>query len=142
MTGGPGAFTHAARAAILAATGGRCAGCGSPGPLELNHRAARRMGGTSLRGLGQPHNGVALCNGPGTNGCHAWSEANPDEARLLGWRLHEPDPAEPFWTVHLGWCRWVLLDDGPPCWCVQPFQTPPSPGRDTAVRAFQRQEES
>ena len=142
MTRGPGAFNDAARAAILAATGDRCAGCGSAGPLELNHRAARRMGGTSIRDLGQPHNGVALCNGPGTRWCHTRTEAQPDLARLLGWRLHTPDPDAPFWTRQFSWCRWVLLDDAPPCWCIQPFQPSPGPDADQAVGAFTRHKEA
>ena len=133
MTRGPGAFTDAARAAILASHPG-CVCCGQPA-TELHHRAPRRAGGTRRPDVGAAHNGLPMCQR-----AHAWTESHRAHATRLGWLLHDPDPAVPFWTVRLGWCRWVLLDDGPPCWCIQPFQPSPGPDADQAVGAFTRQE--
>lgn len=112
MTGG--AFSPAARAAILEASGDRrCAGCGAV-PVTCQHRRARGMGGTRLTALAEAVNGVPLC-GDGVRGCHGWTEAHPTEGALLGWRLEAgEDPlVAPFWTHLLGWRRWVL-DDGTP----------------------------
>lgn len=103
-----GAFTPAARAAILAVTGGRCAGCDRPGPLTCQHRRARGMGGS--RTAGDPRNGLPLC-GSGTTGCHGWAEEHPRDAALLGWRLTWGDTLDaPFWTAQWGWRRYL---DGP-----------------------------
>lgn len=112
MTGG--AFSPAARDAILNASGDRrCAGCGNP-QVTTQHRRARGMGGTRRDELGQAVNGVPLC-GDGVRGCHGWAESLPVVAGLLGWRLSvlEDPLVEPFWTRLLGWRRWVL-DDGVP----------------------------
>lgn len=135
MTGGPGAFTPATRAAIRDSHPG-CVGCGSRVD-ELHHVRPRGIGGTSNAAIRQPWNGLPVCRS-----CHRIAESRRSLARDLGWLTTRPDPDEPFWTCRLGWCRWVLLDDGPTCWCIQPFQTPPSPGRDAAARAFQHQEAS
>lgn len=107
-----GAFTDAARAAILAVTDGRCAGCGRTSPLTCQHRRARGMGGTSRLAIGHPANGVALC-GSGTTGCHGWTEHHPTLAGLLGWRLGpDEDPlAAPFWLGQYGWRRYTVADD-------------------------------
>lgn len=100
-----GDFSPAARAAILERSMGRCAGCGTTTGLTIQHRRARRMGGTSNTAIGHPANGIALC-GSGTTGCHGWTEAHPTAAALLGWRL-EPgdDPTDvPYWD-HV-WDSW------------------------------------
>ena len=128
-----GAFTPGVRAAILDAHPG-CVGCGRP-VTEVHHRAPRRAGGTRRVEVGAPYNGLGLCSPH-----HAWTERHRATAGFLGWLLHEPDPAAPFWTRQFGWCRWGLLDDGPPCWCIQPFQPSPGPDADHAVGVFQRQE--
>lgn len=100
-----GAFDDRARAAIYEVGGGRCIGCGDPN-VTAQHRRARGMGGTSDVTRGHPANGVPLC-GSGTTGCHGWTEAHPDEARLLGWRLDPGQDAlgSPFWTRY-GWKAW------------------------------------
>lgn len=132
---GKGAFSPAARAAILDAHLGRCVSCGRPA-AELHHRAPRGAGGTSNAAIGQPWNGLATCSFH-----HAWIESHRAHARLLGWLTTHPDPAVPYWTRIYGWCSWVLLnDDGPPCWAVRPFQPAPGPDAHAAVRAFLRQE--
>lgn len=106
-----GAFSAPARAAIYEAGGGRCVGCGSA-QVTAQHRRARGMGGTSREEIGYAVNGVPLC-GDGVRGCHGWTEHNPDEADLLGWRLtHGQDWTEPWWT-RFGWRRWVIEDGMP-----------------------------
>ena len=111
MTAG-GAFGPAARATILGATDGRCAGCGAV-PVTCQLRRARGMGGTTSTAAGHPANGVALC-GSGTTGCHGWAEHHPEHAARLGWRLRPgEDPHEaPWWHYVLGWRRWVTGPDG------------------------------
>ena len=102
----PGDFSEDARAAIFEAGGWRCVGCGNSSPLTTQHRIARGMGGTSLRLIGSPTNGVALC-GSGTTGCHGWAESHPLAAGMLGWRVsrHE-DPTDVPWWTRFGWRCW------------------------------------
>lgn len=130
-----GVFTPAVRAAIRDSHPG-CVGCGSRVD-ELHHIRPRGMGGTSNRDVGAPWNGLPTCRT-----CHRVAESRRDLARTLGWLTARPDPHTPFWTVRLGWCRWVLLDDGPPCWCIRPFQPSPGPDADQAVGAFTRHKET
>lgn len=105
---GAGVFNPAARAAIIEAGGGRCVGCGRP-DVTCQHRRARGMGGTSEASIGHPANGVPLC-GDGVRGCHGWTEANPRDARLLGWALAPgEDPLEaPYFDRLYGWRRWTV----------------------------------
>lgn len=124
------AFPPWVRAAVLQACGYRCAGCGAANGVEVHHRAARRMGGAKGPGWSAPFNGLALCGAV----CHPWVEAHPDAARDLGWTLHAPSPAAPFWTTQAGWLAWTLLEDGgSPCWCTRmldlrkPLALPPQP---------------
>lgn len=107
---GAGEFSPLARAAILEATLGRCAGCGRVAD-SCQHRRARGMGGTSDVSIGHPANGVGLCGGAlaGVRGCHGWAEAHPLEAELLGWRLAPGAPAlgAPFYALPWqGWRAW------------------------------------
>ena len=62
-------------------------------------------------------------------------EGHAPALRTLAVRFLTGDPV----TQGLGWCSWVLLDDGPPCWCVT-TTTPPGPDAEQAARAFARQE--
>ena len=128
-----GAFTPGVRAAVVASHPG-CVGCGARA-TEVHHRAPRGAGGTSNRAVGAPFNGLPLCGFH-----HRWAESHRAHAALLGWLTPAPPPDAPFWTSAFGWCRWVLLTDGPPCWCVQPFQPSPGPPHDDAARAFQAKE--
>lgn len=97
-----GSFPPRVRAAIVGREDGRCAGCGSTDRLECQHRRARGMGGTTRGELAHPANGVPLCAR-----CHAWTEAHPDHARALGWRLDlTGDPlAVPYYSRAYGWRR-------------------------------------
>lgn len=103
-----GAFSDAARAAILEAGHGRCVGCGRQ-DVTTQHRRARGMGGTSSAAIGSVANGVPLC-GSGTTGCHGWAEHHPDDAALMGWRLVAGEDAEeaPWWDRVYGWRVWHL----------------------------------
>lgn len=109
---GDGSFSDAARAAIYEAGMGRCIGCGDS-RLSAQHRSARGKGGTSGAAaalIASPANGVPLC-GDGVRGCHGWTEANPEWAELLGWRvLAGMDIAAAPWWTRFGWNRWVQVD--------------------------------
>lgn len=130
-----GSFSDAARAAIYEATGGRCAGCGSP-QVTAQHRRARGKGGTSRAEIGQPGNGVALC-GSGTTGCHGWAEHHPAAALLLGWRLDASDDlvGAPFWTRH-GWYCWGVEDGWWYVAYVDPAELDHADERAAAVSEF------
>jgi hypothetical protein len=110
-----GSFSDATRAAIYMVGSGRCIGCGRP-DLTAQHRSARGKGGTSGAAalvLASAANGVPLC-GDGVRGCHGWTEANPEWAELLGWRVPSwQHPADaPFWT-RFAWGRWVMVEGCP-----------------------------
>lgn len=128
-----GAFSPAVRAAIRDAHPG-CVGCGRP-VEELHHVRPRGMGGTSNRDVGAPFNGLGACAR-----CHRFAESHPGVAAALGWRTRVPSPDSPFWTLRLGWCRWVLLDAETQyaTWCVSPFQEAPSAEAVAAAAGFQR----
>lgn len=108
-----GVFSPAARAAIIEAGSGRCVGCGRH-DVTTQHRRARGMGGTSDVTIGHPANGVPLC-GDGVRGCHGWTEHNPTDGALLGWRLVTGEAAleTPWWDRLLGWRRWFEEPDEP-----------------------------
>ena len=129
-----GAFTPQVRAAITNAHPG-CVGCGRPVD-EVHHVRPRGMGGTSNPDIGVPWNGLGLCRS-----CHAWAESHRATARALGWLTVRPSPTAPYWTCRYGWCTWTLLDDAPPCWCVAPFQSPPSPDGAAAIHTYQHTRE-
>ena len=129
---GSGAFTPAARAAILTATLDRCAGCGTTHNLHIHHRRPRGTGGTRNTSIGEPFNGVALCH---TH--HTWAETHRDTARHLGWLTPHPHPDHPYWTLQWGWIAWTLLDDGQPCWCIRLVNPPPGPAA-AAVHSIPR----
>lgn len=133
MTGGPGAFTPATRAAIRDSHPG-CVGCGGRVD-ELHHVRPRGIGGTSNAAIRQPWNGLPVCRS-----CHRIAESRRSLARDLGWLTARPDPDEPFWTFRLGWCRWVLLDAETryATWCVAPFQEAPSAEAVAAAAGFRR----
>lgn len=129
-----GAFTDAARTAILQAHPG-CVGCARPVD-EIHHRRPRGVGGTNNPEIGQPWNGIGLCHT-----CHRIAESRRALARALGWLTPTPTADVPYWTCRYGWCTWTLLGDGPPCWCVAPFQSPPSPEATAAIHTYQHDRE-
>lgn len=115
----PGAFSVTTRQIILARAGGYCErrGCTAPAS-NIHHRRARGMGGDRRPETSSASNGVALC-GSGTQGCHGWVEAHPNEARELGLRVHRNhDPAEIPVYLRRGWV--LLTDDGR----AEPTQAP------------------
>ncbi len=108
------AVSPAVRETVLIRAGYVCERC--YGPLDgvhgysLQHRAARRMGGSKLAHLGDPTNLLAL-DGSGVTGCHGWVEDHPAEAYSLGLALRtgwNPDQT-PYCDVHGRW--WLLIDD-------------------------------
>jgi 5-methylcytosine-specific restriction protein A len=89
---------------------GSCIRCDVAEPLTLQHRRARGMGGTRRPESNQPAALIVLC-GSGTTGCHGWTEAHPDQARALGYRVGQlENPAD----VPVLWhgVRVLLDDDG------------------------------
>ena len=134
VTGKPGEFSDAARAAIYQVGDHRCIGCGRT-DLNTHHRRRRGMGGTSDRGIGHPTNGVPLC-GSGTLGCHSYTHSHPADGLLLGWNLPDDgDPlAAPFYDVRFGWRRWTL-DDGFP---LVEFVSAPQHAPADRLEAMQR----
>lgn len=125
-----GAFSPAARSAALGAHLGRCVSCAARA-TEVHHRAPRRAGGTRRREISEPHNAAPMCQG-----CHRFIESHREVGYALGWLLHEPDPAAPYWTRLLGWCTWTLLTDGEnPTWCIRTNQpTPDARAAEVAAR--------
>lgn len=107
-----GEFTYRQRQAIYERDGA-CLGCGQSRDWTVQHRVARGMGGTRTK-MTTTH-GIYLC-GSGTTGCHGWTEAHPDQARILGWRVdRDIDPATvPVWrhNVAMGHC-WAWLTEEP-----------------------------
>lgn len=86
----------------------RCLICGHRDTLDVHHRRARGMGG-STRAKHELSNLMTLCRT-----CHDWVEAHPNEARARGYRLDvDQDPRlVPVFAVTVngtGW--WLLLDD-------------------------------
>lgn len=120
-----GAFSPAARAAVMESTQGRCAGCGSKA-TEVHHRYPRGMGGTSRVSVGGPWNGIPACSG-----CHAWAESHRERARDLGWLLRDPVPSRPWWCYPYGWRRWIDVDG---CWLVAWVDGPPPAATPNATR--------
>lgn len=140
MSASDAVFAPEVRAGIVLASGGGCAGCGRATGLNVQHRRARGSGGSSDERKRRPCNGVALC-GSGTTGCHGWTEAHPDHARLLGWRLDPGvDPRVPFYTCW-GWRAWICDGDPdrPADWLVELIEPASIPVVNrAAVDAFRR----
>lgn len=108
-----GAFSKQTRTLILMRDGYTCQRCGvAPGDawpgINLQHRSARQMGGTSRLHLALPSNGIVLC-GSGTTGCHGWVESHPELAEVHGLVVASwADPATvPVYTLE----GWRLLDN-------------------------------
>ena len=69
--------------------GYRCARCGryaGSGPMSIQHRRARGMGGTRQPNTNSPSNLILLC-GDGVRGCHGHIEQNRAEARKMGYNI-------------------------------------------------------
>lgn len=84
-----------ARKLVELRSGGRCEGCGRPGPTEWAHRVSRAQGGPWTAA-----NGLALCgdltggHAPTTGGgCHPWSHsaAGRPICEKRGWILRRRD---------------------------------------------------
>lgn len=121
------AVSPGVREICLERAGYRCEFC--YGPLDgvfgysLQHRAARRAGGSRLAHLGQPPNLLVLC-GSGTTGHHGWVEDHPTEAYELGLALRTGwDPEQtPYCDVHDQWR--LLLPDGTSIPIQMPWRRP------------------
>jgi 5-methylcytosine-specific restriction protein A len=99
-----------AKQETLVRDSGRCLLCRATDGLDVHHRRARGMGGTSRPAHLRRSNLVTLCRR-----CHDRVEAHPMVARALGYRLDRgSDPEEvAVWAATLlgsGWTR--LFDDG------------------------------
>lgn len=99
-----------ARTAVRVASAGRCQ-LQVPNVCEgraagVHHRTKRSAGGRW-----HPANLVDAC-GSGTTGCHGWTEAHPELAKLLGWWLVPGQDALDvpawLWTPQgRAWWRWT-----------------------------------
>lgn len=106
-------FTPAAKALILARSGGICE-LDSCGPAEvIHHRRPRGAGGTSLAWVNQPANGLHV-----SRSCHDWIEGRiPSWSRVqsgkVGWLVSQHSDRVSADVPVLYRNRWVLLtDDG------------------------------
>lgn len=72
----------------------RCVRCGTAdGPISLQHRVARGMGGTRNPAVHSPANLIVLC-GDGTSGCHGRVEQRAQADHDAGyWLRRDEDPA-------------------------------------------------
>ena len=93
----------------------RCARCGKHagnGPMSIQHRRARGMGGTRQPNTNSPSNLILLC-GDGVQGCHGRIERNRAEARKTGYNVPQfvANPASipvRYWDGR----TYILNDDG------------------------------
>lgn len=101
---------------LLGRTAGLCEGCRTTTWTDKAHRLAASQGGRWT-----PDNILGLCRA-----CHAWSHAQPTDARAAGWILPSGTvpAAAPVWLVSASvWPGWYLLgvdgwhhaaEEGPP----------------------------
>jgi hypothetical protein len=102
----------AVRKLVLERDGWRCFCCGRSvlsREYSLQHRQARKIGGTSRPEINSPANLVVLL-GSATTECHGRVESRREEAARLGYSLRSWQKPEttPVFHHRLGW---VLLDD-------------------------------
>lgn len=115
------------RVLCLERAGYVCEFCYGPldGPFgySLQHRAARRAGGSKLAHLGQPPNLLVMC-GSGVTQCHGKAEANPEWAYERGLALRTGwDPEQtPYQDIHDQWR--LLLPDGQSIPIQMPWRRP------------------
>jgi hypothetical protein len=111
---GDGSFSAVVRQTILDRDHYRCQRCGmnvDTGIIghSIQHRIARKMGGTNEPHISRASNGLLLC-GSGTTGCHGLVEAEPAFAAAMGYAVESwADPTTVPYCRFDGW--WVLLDD-------------------------------
>ena len=87
----------------------RCAACGNPSTLEIQHRINRGMGGNPSGNLNRLSNLLTLCHQ-----CNSQLEADADFAdkgRAHGWKLQRWQ-VPTWWPVFYAWAdEWRRLDD-------------------------------
>ncbi|NED96461.1 HNH endonuclease [Phytoactinopolyspora alkaliphila] len=98
--------TQSTRDQVLERDGG-CLRCHSIDALQVHHRIARGMGGSSDASLNRPANLVTLCEA-----CHRHVEEHPEWAYRAGWKIRgrNVNPASVPIATFYGWV--VLCDDG------------------------------
>jgi hypothetical protein len=106
----------AVRKLILDREGMHCAACGisvTGIPASVQHRRARRMGGSSDPAANRPGNLVLLC-GDGVTGCHGLAESRDPHMHERGFWIYswESPAAVPVMLADEGdWALTVWLDD-------------------------------
>lgn len=115
------------RALCLERANYRCEYCYGPldGPFgySLQHRAARRAGGSTRPDLSRPANLLTLC-GSGTTGDHGQVEHNPEWAYERGLALRTGwDPERTPYQDSIGDWR-LLTDDGTTIPIQMPWRRP------------------
>jgi gp62 family protein len=93
----------------------RCARCGrhaGNGPMSIQHRRARGMGGSKSPNTNSPSNLILLC-GDGVRGCHGHIEQNRSEARKAGYNIPQfVDNPEAIPVQYWDGRTYLLKDDG------------------------------
>lgn len=98
--------TREIRTAVEHRDRGVCLRCmGRSGGLQIHHRVARGMGGTSADWVNLTSNLVLLCAD-----CHRWVEDHPLEAYRSGWKIRGRDTDPTTAPVRTRW-GWVYLDN-------------------------------
>jgi hypothetical protein len=108
-------FSRAVRALVWARSGGYCEACGTwlgDHGGQLQHRLARRAGGSRDAVISGAANAARLCGTP-QSGCHGLCEARSEHMHAAGWWLASwQDPlAEPV-LVHGAGSGVTLTADG------------------------------
>ena len=70
------------RRLVHARSGGICERCRAARAVDVHHRRARGMGGSTVGWINSPSNLVDLCRK-----CHEWVEANFTAALATGWKI-------------------------------------------------------
>lgn len=135
---GDGSFPPAVRRQVFDRDQGRCASCGREftwdgGGWSIQHRIARKQGGTTHPRIAAVENGLLLC-GDGVQGCHGWVEHHPTAAEELGFAVPSwADAATvPVCTPVRGWV--LLTADG------EVIAVQPPPGGNALNAAVRYQE--
>ncbi|WP_326828727.1 hypothetical protein OIE13_22735 [Streptosporangium sp. NBC_01810] len=110
------------RQAVLERDGHACAACGRSiigRQYSLQHRRARKRGGSRLSWIDQPQNLVTLCgSATSPGGCHLRMESRASEGQTLGYVISEWPEIDPrFVPVHVvgefGTSKvWLTADGG------------------------------
>lgn len=78
------------RQAVHTRSGGVCERCRRATAVDVHHRRARGMGGSSWPGINKITNLVDLCRP-----CHEWTEGHLSDAEATGWKIRLGSTIDP-----------------------------------------------